>query len=107
MTHDPEPTSRKETIWHIVSQIPKGKVATYGQVAELAGITRGARLVGRILNQLPKDSQLPWHRVVNAAGKVSLRSQTDGHNQQQHKLNNEDVVFISGKLNLSLYRWQP
>lgn len=107
MTNEPVQTSREQKIWHVVSQIPEGKVATYGQIAELAGIGRGARLVGRILSKLPQDSRLPWHRVVNAAGKISPRSQTDGHSEQHRRLANENIVLINGKLNLRLYRWQP
>lgn len=99
--------SNEEKIWQIISQIPSGKVVTYGQVAELAGIGRGARLVGHTLKKLPEDSHLPWHRVVNAAGKISLRTHSDGHNEQQRRLEEEGVVLLKGKINLSLYRWLP
>ena len=101
------PSNREQKIWHIVSLIPKGKVLTYGQVAELSGVGRGARLVGRCLNKLPKDSRLPWHRVVNAAGKISLRSHSDSHNEQQYRLEKEGVVLLNGKIDLSIYKWQP
>ena len=61
-----------EQVWQVIALIPKGRVATYGQVAELAGFPGGARRVGRILSQLPSGSRIPWHRVVNASGGISL-----------------------------------
>lgn len=106
MTIDSPKTTREQKIWQVVSLIPAGKVATYGQIAELAGIGRGARLVGRTLSKLPQDSRLPWHRVVNAAGKISARAEPDD-NHQQRRLESEGLVFLNGKLNLTLYRWQP
>ena len=62
----------QQRLYSIIQQIPAGYVATYGQVAELAGLPGCARMVGRTLSQLPSDSQLPWHRVIGASGKISL-----------------------------------
>lgn len=61
-----------ERIWTVVAAIPVGRVATYGQVAELAGLPRGARAVGLAMARLPAGTRLPWHRVINATGKVSI-----------------------------------
>ena len=93
-------------IYAVVSRIPKGRVATYGQVAALAGLPRQARLVGYALHTLPADSDVPWHRVVNAAGKISLRADGLGHDElQAHLLRREGVRFVGGAIPLARYRW--
>ena len=99
--------SYQEKIWHVVSMIPKGSVATYGQVAELAGLPRMARAVGRTLSQLPKDTQLPWHRVINAAGKISLPPDSDSGKQQIARLQQEGLVVDGCRISLAKYRWRP
>ena len=73
-------------IYAVVSRVPKGRVATYGQIALLAGLPRQARLVGYAMHSLPTDSDVPWHRVVNAAGKISLRADGLGHDELQAQL---------------------
>lgn len=93
-------------LFQVIHTIPKGKVATYGQVAELAGLPRAARLVGNTLKNLPRGTKLPWHRVINAAGKISLPMDGNGKLQKQ-RLEKEGVVFLKGKINLRLYGWQP
>lgn len=94
-------------ILEVVAQIPNGKVATYGQVAKMAGLPRHARLVGKVLQNLTSESQIPWHRVINAQGKISL-SQLDakGNNIQALKLQQEGIVVIAGRIKLSQYQWQ-
>ena len=95
-------------IYGAVSRIPKGRVATYGQIAALAGLPRQARLVGYAMHALPADSDVPWHRVVNAAGRISLRADTLGHDELQgHLLRREGVRFVAGVISLAKYRWQP
>lgn len=101
---DLEPTA-EERIWHVVSRIPRGKVATYGQVAALAGLRGAARKVGRTMGMLPSATRLPWHRVVNARGRVSPRG--GGEHRQRQLLEAEGVVFIKGRIDLSHYRWTP
>jgi methylated-DNA-protein-cysteine methyltransferase related protein len=104
----PRAASRYPKIYAVVSRIPKGRVATYGQVAALAGLPRQARLVGYALHTLPADSDVPWHRVVNAAGKISLRADGLGHDElQAHLLRREGVRFVGGAIPLAIYRWQP
>ena len=91
-----------------MARIPKGRVATYGQVAMLAGLPRQARFVGRALHELPADSDVPWHRVVNAAGRISLRADALGHDELQgHLLEQEGVRFVGSTIPLARYRWQP
>jgi methylated-DNA-protein-cysteine methyltransferase-like protein len=95
-------------IYAVVSRIPKGRVATYGQVAALAGRPRQARLVGYALHTLPADSDVPWHRVVNAAGRISPRGNALGHDElQAHLLRREGVRFVAGAIPLARFRWQP
>jgi methylated-DNA-protein-cysteine methyltransferase-like protein len=95
-------------IYAAVSRIPKGRVATYGQVAEVAGLPRRARLVGHALAELPDGSAVPWHRVVNAKGEVSPRSNLLGHEDlQEQLLMREGVRFTDGRISLARYRWQP
>ena len=97
-----------ERIYAVVARIPRGRVATYGQIALLAGLPRRARLVGHVLRVLPSGSDLPWHRVVNAQGKISPRGDLLGHEDlQAHLLEREGVRFTGGAISLARYRWQP
>lgn len=97
--------SPSERIWHAVASIPAGRVATYGQIAELAGLPRGARRVGRVLAALPADSRLPWHRVINAAGRSSLRGAAGA--RQRRLLRAEGVRLRGGRVDLRRYGWTP
>ena len=96
-------------IYAVVRQIPAGRVATYGQVAELAGLAGQARLVGYTLSALPETSTLPWHRVINAQGRVSARSSGAGGTVVQRlRLEAEGVEFgPGGRVPLERYRWRP
>ena len=95
-----------EKIYEIVKRIPKGRVATYGQVARLAGLPGRARQVGYALNKTPDGRRLPWQRVVNAQGRVSLRGR--GKSEQQELLEEEGVQFDdTGRIALKRYQWQP
>lgn len=95
-------------IYAVVAAIPKGKVATYGQVALLAGLPGRARQVGYALHAAA-DPSLPWHRVVNARGEISLRSGgSQADEVQRLRLEAEGVVFDRcGRIDLELYRWRP
>ena len=101
---DTSQLSPRERIWQVVAAIPKGSVATYGQVADLAGMPRHARLVGRTLSELPRDTKLPWHRVINASLRISLRADSDGHNVQRRRLEAEGVEFVGERV-VSAHRW--
>lgn len=93
-------------IWSVVRKIPRGRVATYGQIAELAGIAGHARQVGYALNALPEGSSIPWHRVVNSFGEISTRSSDDSHELQRMLLEAEGVEFDDkGRLDLRRFRW--
>ena len=94
-------------IYAVVAAIPEGKVANYGQVAALAGAPRHARQVGYALFDLPEGSPLPWHRVVNARGEISQRSEPGSEDIQRTKLEAEGVEFRNGRVNLANCRWEP
>jgi len=94
-----------ELIYNVVRQIPKGKVATYGQVATLAGNKRWARVVGYALHANPEPGVIPCHRVVNRNGEVSKAFAFGGENRQIELLENEGVRFKDGKVDLNKYGW--
>lgn len=105
-------TSRKrstyERIYEIVRRVPRGRVATYGQIAKLAGLPGQARQVGYALHALPFGSRVPWHRVMNAAGRISLRRSSGGDVQQRILLELEGVGFdLAGRVSLEKFRWKP
>jgi methylated-DNA-protein-cysteine methyltransferase-like protein len=95
-------------IYAVVARIPRGRVATYGQVARLAGLPSHARLVGYALNALREGSRVPWQRVVNAKGRVSLRRSGSGHDVLQRlMLRREGVRFDrKGVIDLAVFRWR-
>jgi len=102
-----EPSSRYRSIWSVVRRIPRGRIATYGQVAELAGLDGHARQVGYALHNLPSRSDVPWHRVVNARGEISARTAGDSHELQRMLLEAEGVEFdLRGRMDLARYRWK-
>lgn len=95
-----------QRIWQVVSAIPSGRVATYGQIAQKAGIARAARRVGHALRGLPADTRIPWHRVVNSQGRISLPADSESHAIQRDRLEKEGIQFsINGTINLRCYRW--
>lgn len=96
-----------QRIYATVDSIPRGAVATYGQVALEAGLPRRARLVGRALASLPAGSRLPWHRVVNAAGRISPRGDGTAARRQLALLEREGVPAARGRVDLARYRWRP
>ncbi len=94
-------------IYAVVRRIPKGKVATYGQIAELAGLPGHARQVGYALHGLPDGTAVPWHRVVNASGGVSCRRGGGGELTQRLRLEVEGVGFdLRGRVKLERVRWR-
>jgi methylated-DNA-protein-cysteine methyltransferase related protein len=102
--------STYELIYAVVRQIPSGKVATYGQVAELANLPGQARLVGYALYKVDMQSpDVPWHRVINAKGEISTSPFRHGAEYLQRSLlEQEGIEFSSdGKINFQRYRWQP
>lgn len=98
-----------QAIYAVVGRIPEGNVATYGQVARLAGLPGRARLVGYALSALAGRSTIPWHRVVNAQGRISSRScGSDADMEQRLRLEHEGVTFdAGGRIRLERFLWRP
>jgi methylated-DNA-protein-cysteine methyltransferase-like protein len=93
-------------IYRVVRHIPKGRVATYGVVARLAGRPGAARTVGWALSALPDDNDVPWWRVLNAAGRISLSAHDRGAVVQRALLLREGVKFaLGGAVNLTMFGW--
>jgi methylated-DNA-protein-cysteine methyltransferase-like protein len=91
----------------VIRAVPRGRVATYGQIADLAGNPRAARQVVRLLHSSSERERLPWHRVVNARGEVSLPAGR-GREEQRALLEAEGVVFDDrGRIDLKRFRWNP
>ena len=101
--------SNYERIYEVVRRVPEGRVATYGQIAELAGLPGHARQVGYALHALPRDHDVPWQRVINAKGEVSLRAEPGWENVQRGLLETEGVEFNlrTGRVDLKRFRWRP
>ncbi len=97
----------EQQLYTWVAAIPSGRVVTYGQLAALIGRPNGARWVGRRMAQLPPGSTLPWHRVLNAAGRSSLPLGKGGSNRQLRLLAREGVLVVDGRVSLARFRWDP
>ncbi len=98
-----------EKIYAVIARIPRGRVATYGQVATLAGLPGHARQVGTALGVLPDGSKVPWQRVINARGEVSPRGGLGiAEGFQRHLLEEEGVGFDErGRIDLDRFGWDP
>lgn len=95
-----------KNVWQVVEDIPRGHVLTYGEVARLAGMGRAARRVSQAMRRAPRGMRLPWHRVVNAAGKISFPADSTGYRQQKERLEREGVVFVKGKIDLDRHGYK-
>lgn len=100
-------TNHKERIYTVIKAIPAGRVCSYGKVAEYAQLPKGARLVGRILGQLPKNTSLPWHRVLRSNGQIALPTDSDSFQRQKNLLEAEHITVTNGRVNLKAFGWQP
>ena len=102
---EPDINSR---IWQVIALIPPGKVATYGDVAKHAGLPGAARRVGYAMRTLPEDTKIPWHRVINAQGKLSLPQNSSSGRTQRARLETEGVnLRDSGSVDMNRFRWMP
>jgi len=97
--------NNKEKIWQVVHQIPKGKVASYGQVAKIAELPGYARYVGHVMKMLPAGTKLPWYRVANSQGKLSFPRDSAAYQTQKSRLEAEGVVFINGRFSRKKFGW--
>ena len=102
------PPDFRASVLAVVAQIPEGQLASYGQVAALAGFPQRPRQVGMVLSGLPEGTMLPWHRVVNTRGYVPSRGRWWGAFEQIGRLRDEGIdVDDLGNLDLELHRWRP
>ncbi len=95
-----------ELVYRVVRCIPRGQVATYGQIARILGMPRGARTVGWALRAMPEGSDVPWQRVVNARGAISFSPGGYAASVQQALLEEEGIVFEQGRIDLQAYGWR-
>jgi methylated-DNA-protein-cysteine methyltransferase-like protein len=102
--------SDRDTVYRIIRetirQIPRGKVSTYGEIAKFSGFIGRARMVGYALRNTPPGTKLPWHRVVNAQGKISFRKSRH-YAMQKQLLVRENVTFRGEKIDMAKHRWRP
>jgi methylated-DNA-protein-cysteine methyltransferase-like protein len=102
------PDSSRTRIYDVVRRIPRGKVATYGQIATIAGLDGQARQVGYAMAAIGRATAVPWQRVINAQGKISMRSEGPaGSIIQQQLLEQEGVIFRGGRVDLKRFGWKP
>jgi methylated-DNA-protein-cysteine methyltransferase-like protein len=99
-------SSTYERFYKVIRRIPRGRVATYGQIAKVAGLPGHARQVGYALHALRASTSVPWQRVINAAGGISLRPLTGGISQRI-LLEKEGVIFAGERVSLLRYGWRP
>ena len=90
-------------VFTIIANIPEGRVASYGQIARIAGMPSHARLVGQILSRLPANTSLPWQRVVGSEGRINHPAA----NHQQKRLEYEGITLTNGQISLKRYGWKP
>ncbi len=94
-------------IWQALASVPRGKVVTYGQLATLAGLPGYARFVGSTLKKLPRDTQLPWFRVINAKGLISFPVGSDSYLRQRQNLLDDGIDLKGNRISLKLFQWRP
>lgn len=99
--------ARREALFLVLAQVPEGKVVSYGELAQLAGLGRAARWVGRTLGQLPDGTRLPWHRVLGAGGRLSLAAGTVAGNEQRARLRAEGINILNDRVDIRRHGWHP
>ena len=106
MKHAKKSSDTYFRIWETVRKIPRGRVSTYGAIADLCKLYGQARLVGYALHNLPNGTDVPWQRVINSQGKISFPKNSDLHDLQKKMLKREGVAFKGEKTSLAVYGWK-
>jgi methylated-DNA-protein-cysteine methyltransferase-like protein len=107
MTSHADSPNDYQKIWHTVNQIPKGKVASYGQIADLAGLPGRARMVGKSLGFVPKGLHVYWHRVLRSNGQIAFPKGSELALKQTGLLQTDDVVVVNNRVKMALFQWKP
>jgi methylated-DNA-protein-cysteine methyltransferase related protein len=94
---EPEVNPALEAIWNVIASIPRGQVATYGDVARMAGLPGHARQTAYALRNMPEGMNLPWHRVLGAGGRIVFPKGSKHHREQARRLKSEGVPVMDGK----------
>lgn len=96
-----------ERIWQTVLAVPAGKVACYGQIADLAGLPGRARMVGKALGHAPAKMAVPWYRILRSDGKIAFPAGSDQADKQIGLLQEENVAVLKHRVSLKTFQWQP
>jgi methylated-DNA-protein-cysteine methyltransferase related protein len=99
--------NKAQKVWRTVLNIPKGKVASYGQIADLAGLPGRARYVGRAMAYAPKNMKVPWYRVLRSNGQMAFEAGSPHAEQQKSLLQNEGVTVLKNRVDLKIHGWKP
>lgn len=102
-----QPPISRARIFAVIRRVPRGQVTTYGDVARVAGYPGHARQVGYALHALSPGSPVPWHRVINSAGRISLPPEVGGTEQRLRLVAEGVMVQQGGRVSLPTYRWRP
>ena len=98
---------KAKRIWETVLNVPYGRVANYGLIADLAGLPGRARLVGTVMQFAPEDMQLPWHRILKSNGQIAFAAGSDMAHKQAELLRTEGIIVFNNRVRLKQYLWQP
>lgn len=104
MGHD---LKKAQQIWNTVARIPPGRVASYGLIADLAGLPGRARMVGRSMQQAPTAMALPWYRVIRSNGQLAFPPGSSMAERQKGLLQQEDIVVLGNRVNMDRFGWKP
>lgn len=96
-----------QQIWRTVLQVPAGSVASYGQIADLAGLPGRARLVGKSLGYWPEELQVPWYRILRSNGQIAFPAGSEQAEEQKGRLQQEGVVALNNRVKFKDFQWQP
>lgn len=98
---------RTRRILDTIRDIPEGRVASYGQIADITGLIRGARQVGYALRTLPDGHDVPWHRVITVSGRIAFEKGSSRFKEQRERLMMEGIAVNTGRIDMRTFRWQP
>lgn len=96
-----------ERLWKVISLVPEGSVASYGQIADLAGLPGRARLTARALAKAPQELGLPWYRIIRSSGHIAFPIGSENFAEQRAALLNEGVIVKQNKIDMRQFKWQP